>query len=43
MLGVSSIPAGYAVASDNNIIASAVGNLRNRQLTSWLSNAASQQ
>ncbi|MEM0915720.1 MAG: thioredoxin fold domain-containing protein [Planctomycetota bacterium] len=43
MLNVSSIPAVYAVDGDNNVVASAVGNLSDRQLTSWLSNAASQQ
>lgn len=43
MLSVSSIPAIYAVDSENNIIASAVGDLSDRQLTSWLDNAAAKQ
>ncbi|MEL6498246.1 MAG: thioredoxin fold domain-containing protein [Planctomycetota bacterium] len=42
MLSVSSIPAVYAIDSDNNVIASAVGNMSARQLTSWLDNAARQ-
>ncbi|MEO1535271.1 MAG: hypothetical protein AAFS11_06905, partial [Planctomycetota bacterium] len=43
MLSVSSIPAIYAVDSNNTIVASAVGDLSDRQLTSWLKNAAAKQ
>ncbi|MEL6796467.1 MAG: thioredoxin fold domain-containing protein [Planctomycetota bacterium] len=43
MLGVSSIPAVYAIDSNNNVLASAVGDLSPNQLTSWLNDAASQQ
>ncbi len=42
-LGVSSIPAIYAIDSNNNILASAVGDMSPTQLASWLSAARTKQ
>lgn len=43
MLGVSSIPAIYAIDADNNVIATAVGDMSAGQLTGWLDAAKAKQ